>query len=464
MTENGTLIFRNGKWVEGVVEPREGVARFDDIKFYYPILIDYARVACCIFAGFTVGMKQPLLTAALLFVSTLLDWVDGPVARACNQCTVLGSGVDWFADILGQIVTMAWWISMSPAVMPWLVIATAIQLANCVFDFATTATGSYPKLERGQKGFSVILEWSMPGGAYSRFGTFLWLAFPVFSLACCLDLSWPERSPVTGQFLRDAEYLLAGPAVLYVWCELAYAWFIIKRWTEAPRNSELVAAEKHRGDGAPGVEFLGILGPREQALLRSLAEGALNQHKTEWEASRATREVFSVSLWPWPGQGAKSTLAGGDELDRWARALVATHYKTDGVELAGYGFTINPPGSMTQPWQSEEATERSLIFVPLSRLTANDAVQCLVLPAEFRRTVRAAIDRIELDEVLAAADYVNVRQLQAKPFSLIKLDFGAIHRETANTEPRERSIFWLSVKRAGPPPRSQPAQAVAENS
>lgn len=46
-------------------------------------------------ASFTIGMNQPLLTAVLVFGSTLLDWIDGPVARAYNQCTIFGSGVDW---------------------------------------------------------------------------------------------------------------------------------------------------------------------------------------------------------------------------------------------------------------------------------------------------------------------------------------------------------------------------------
>jgi hypothetical protein len=32
-----------------------------------------------------------------------------------------------------------------------------------------------------------------------------------------------------------------------------------------------------------------------------------------------------------------------------------------------------------------------------------------------------------------ALDCVSVRQLQARPFSIIKLDFGTIHRGVANT-------------------------------
>ena len=39
---------------------------------------------------------------ATLMISTLLDWVDGPVARAWKQSTVMGCGWDWLADILTQ--------------------------------------------------------------------------------------------------------------------------------------------------------------------------------------------------------------------------------------------------------------------------------------------------------------------------------------------------------------------------
>jgi hypothetical protein len=40
-----------------------------------------------------------------------------------------------------------------------------------------------------------------------------------------------------------------------------------------------------------------------------------------------------------------------------------------------------------------------------------------------------------------------VRQLQARPFSIIKLDFGTIHRGVANTGGFERIMFWISFSR-----------------
>ena len=48
-----------------------------------------------------------------------------------------------------------------------------------------------------------------------------------------------------------------------------------------------------------------------------------------------------------------------------------------------------------------------------------------------------------------ALDCVSVRQLQARPFSIIKLDFGTIHRGVANTGGFERIMFWISFSRCG---------------
>ena len=38
-------------------------------------------------------------------------------------------------------------------------------------------------------------------------------------------------------------------------------------------------------------------------------------------------------------------------------------------------------------------------------------------------------------------------QLLAKPFSVIKLDFGTIHRGISNTGDFERVMFWISMNR-----------------
>ena len=42
---------------------------------------------------------------------------------------------------------------------------------------------------------------------------------------------------------------------------------------------------------------------------------------------------------------------------------------------------------------------------------------------------------------------VSVRQLLAPPLSILKMDFGTIHRGIANQGDENRVLFWISVKR-----------------
>jgi len=188
-------------------------------------------------ATISIRYDAPLTTAFLIIGSTLLDWVDGPLARAYGQCTMFGSGIDWLADILTQVVTLAWWIILDPKVLPWVMLMTTIETATCLFDFATTATGKYPRyINRG--GFYMILDYSMPNGTYSPFGTFLWLAYPVYAVSCCLELSWTayQVSPVTAFLLYASQMLLFVPTILYGWCELAYLAHIMRHWSEPGRG------------------------------------------------------------------------------------------------------------------------------------------------------------------------------------------------------------------------------------
>jgi len=112
------LIFENGKWREAGPDSATPATRFSDLWRHYSNLIDYARVALCLLAAATLAGRMPLTTAVLLLSSTLLDWLDGPVARAYNQCTIFGSGVDWLADILAQFVTLAWLGSLASRASP----------------------------------------------------------------------------------------------------------------------------------------------------------------------------------------------------------------------------------------------------------------------------------------------------------------------------------------------------------
>ncbi len=426
MLSEEILVFRNGKWVDGGPAPRNS-AGFSDVKWYYANIIGYARVAMCFIAAFLL-YRVPWLAAALLLGSTLLDWIDGPIARRANQCSVLGSGIDWFADIASQLVAMCWWVSLQPSVLPWIAAATCIELCNCIFDFATTATARYPKMPphlRERNRFFSILDWSMPGGSYTAFGNALWLAYPLCILAFCMRL-------------KTAGLALLLPALLYLWCELAWVVFILASWSEPARYAPLY-------DDA-GFRYCGMVPEARRKLLQRASDSAFTLLSTECEASKARGEIFWVNIWQRSGGGSPMPVEGAEELDTWARDLAVRHYQHEDVELDGYGMIVNPVGSRGQDWHIDYTRDYSTIFIPMSELSAENAVQYAVLPAppEIENP-----DSVDLRAITKASDWVSIRQLLAPAWSMLLMDFGAIHRGIPNQGAWDRHMFWVSVKKRG---------------
>ncbi|MEY2879990.1 MAG: hypothetical protein RLZZ15_2370 [Verrucomicrobiota bacterium] len=236
-----TLRYRKGTWE--LVPPGEptGLAalptRIGEVWKFHANLIGYARLALVLAAAVALTVPAPFAAAACILVSTLLDWVDGPVARARGECSIFGSGLDWLADVLAQVVTLVWWAQLDVRILPVVLAFTGVEMALSIFDFAVTMTGLYPtyqgKLAQRYNRFFAILDWSQPDGAYGRFGTVLWLAYPLFCLTCCLHLAQPRF----GSALFAIEAILLIPALLYMWCETAYLCFILRNWRELPRRT-----------------------------------------------------------------------------------------------------------------------------------------------------------------------------------------------------------------------------------
>jgi phosphatidylglycerophosphate synthase len=429
MLSDEILVFRDGKWTDGGPSPRNttGLA---DVKWYFPNLIGYARLAMCAVAAFLV-YRAPPVAAALLLGATLLDWIDGPVARRVNQCSMLGSGVDWFADMASQIVAMGWWISIQPAILPWIVLATGVELCNCIFDFATTATARYPKMPprlRDRNLFFAILDWSMPGGSYTAFGNALWLAYPLCVLAFCLQL-------------RTASLALLFPAALYLWCELAWVVFILANWIEPARSAPLY-------DDAPGgFRHCGIVPEAARHLLARASASAFALLGAEFSASKARGEIFWVNIWQRSGGGPGIPVEGAENLDAWARATAARHYRGEDIELDGYGTIMNPVGSSGQEWHIDYTRGYSTIFIPMSELSPENTLQYAVLPVPATDVENP--DRVDLRALVRTADWVSIRQLLAPAWSLLLMDFGTIHRGIANKGDWDRNMFWISVKKRG---------------
>ena len=371
---------------------------------------------------------------------------------------LFGTGVDWLADILAYVVILAWFVRLSPTWAPLILAVTAIELANCVADFGTTATGRYPQLGP-QRGFRVILQWCMPGGRYTAFGTFLWLAYPVLALAWCVDLAWSPTPEPAATILEVLEWGLLAPAILYAWCEAAYLGFLLEEWREAPRTPVLY------DDSPAGLTHLGPVPAPQRELLTVAWRDVERLMADEWSASIARRAVFWINIWQRSGDGEKLPVERVDELDAWARTLPA-HYGPD-VELDGYGLIVNPVGSTAQEWHVDYTDDYGTIFVPLTELRPENALQYAVLPRSVSETAYARatedLDAVDLRLLAREVDWVSVRQLLAPPFSMLKMDFGTIHRGIANQADEDRVLFWISVKRSGELLPAEPVvQVIAE--
>lgn len=204
---------------------------FQQVKFYYPNLIDYVRLAMCIAATCVIPQDVPILTGFLIFGSILLDWIDGPVARAYQQCSLIGEGIDWICDLFGQLLLTLWWCYLEPKMLPWIGLATMIEIGNAMVDFAITACDRYPPRGKAE-GFLIILQWAIPHGRYTRFGTFLWIAHPLYIVARCLNVGWLNKPDWIAFLLDLSQYAFFLPAIIYIWGELALLIANLNRWNE----------------------------------------------------------------------------------------------------------------------------------------------------------------------------------------------------------------------------------------
>ena len=494
---DGLMIFKGGRWVAVEKDSMEerGLVSFHEIKYFYANIIDYVRVLLCCASYFTIQMNMPGTSAAIIYGSTLLDWVDGPVARAYGQCCIFGSGIDWLADIQAQLITCLWLSQLAPSVMPWIMLASTVEVAMCVFDFAVTATNRYPVLGR-KSGPLIILEWTMPGGSYTIFGIFLWLAYPANTLAWCLYLSgvfpssWALDSlgaviPLA-QSLANAvatgevgELLVSLPpivlwvllypfivfSIMYIWCEAAQLCCILNFWKEAPRSNGLTAAQMQMPQVSlladalsPQVDdgvssFWGYLPIWSQKEMQQLFENSLKELSQSWEASLGRKDIYWVNLYQYAqGREPRVRVAGDDWIHQWCKDLVSVVYASEpSVELDGYGFIVNPIGSPLQPWHLDYHEDYSTVFIPLSQVTPANMTQYLV-PApstslELLAKVNEDTDRCDWNLLLREAEWVSVRQLLCRPFGVIKMDFGAMHRGISNVGNDHRTLFYISVRR-----------------
>jgi len=204
-------------------------------------------------------------------------------------------------------------------------------------------------------------------------------------------------------------------------------------------------------DSPAGFTHLGMLAESEQRLLTGAWHDVQRLMTDEWNESIGRRAVFWINIWQRSGDAGYLAVDRVDELDRWAGQMPA-HYGSD-VVLDGYGLIVNPVGSSAQEWHIDYTLDYGTVFVPLTELTPENALQYAIVspgvPESAYRDATVDLDSVDLRKLARAADWISVRQLLAPPFSVLKMDFGTIHRGVANRGDSDRVLFWISVKKEG---------------
>jgi hypothetical protein len=135
-------------------------------------------------------------------------------------------------------------------------------------------------------------------------------------------------------------------------------------------------------------------------------------------------------------------------LHDWVTRVVGEVYSEwPEVHLISYSFIVNPAGNPDgQPFHCDYTATSSNLFIPLTRVTARNALQFI-----RQRLSRARFDAKaefgSLEDILDAeeADAIEVVQLVCRPFSLVRLLPNTPHRGIANGEDYDRVMLCVTV-------------------
>ena len=136
-------------------------------------------------------------------------------------------------------------------------------------------------------------------------------------------------------------------------------------------------------------------------------------------------------------------LSAIDELAKLSRELAeAVHGAV--VDFDGFGWTMNPAGREPRNGILTYTLDDSNIFIPPDSVERIER-RAIVLPPAVSTDLMARatvdLDKIDVDLLYRESEWVSVRQLIAKPYSALKLDFETLHRGIANSGDSDRVMF-----------------------
>eukprot|EP00005_Dracoamoeba_jomungandri_P000390 CAMPEP_0174256704 /NCGR_PEP_ID=MMETSP0439-20130205/5907_1 /TAXON_ID=0 /ORGANISM="Stereomyxa ramosa, Strain Chinc5" /LENGTH=492 /DNA_ID=CAMNT_0015339431 /DNA_START=158 /DNA_END=1636 /DNA_ORIENTATION=+ len=448
---DGILVFKGNRgWHKGSKTEQKNIARelpvrFKDVWSDYGTVVEYVRVGLVIVGAFGVGYHARWVGVVTLLMCYLLGWEEGPLTRTCGRHSVFGGGLAWLADLQAQALLMVWWCTLDGKALPWLMVVGTIELCRCVLSFGVWE--HYPKAaERQSHPFYYILNWVSSGGKYSKVGRVVMVGFPGYCMSQIVGGEWREES---WEGVRKSVELvgqtLVVPSALYVWHQLAVLCMVVSNWREPKRTGG--------GEYDDGVfAYCGRLSQQHSSLLRSaLLSTMLLVGLSSWKTKLSQNEVFWVNMMQRTSvdlEYEQLEVKESKQLEELVRKLVEECYGGE-VTLEGYGFIVNPVHSRTQAWHLDYSPDYSTVFIPMADSDPLNATQYLVYNPELQDDLLDSalkdVNHVDVDLLLQQGGYLCLRQLLVRSYSLLKMDFGAIHRGIANAAPFERNVFYFSV-------------------
>lgn len=428
-------INENGKWIDGPIPSKNNIIihrlrkTFYDVWLYYANLIDYLRIIMAIIALILI-LHYPTwdyMISFLIMGSVLLDWIDGPVARYYNQSTVMGCGWDWLADLLAQYCLAIWCVekNISSPIKTFVVIFTTIEIGTGIFDFAISAQAVYPTENTTNQGwFFIVEDWLTPNQTYNHLGTACWLINTAYPLAYCL------HAPLW------LCYLLMPFAILYAWHEVCQFVFIVENWRETTAHLQ-----------TDGINWIRQCKEEEIYYLNKTLDYCKILFKIP---KKDEKKIYWVNFFH-NGQVHPQFLRDDKwgDMNIWIQSLIKECWKGETRVLLSCGFIISPAQTTEdQNWHHDYGRNVSNLFIPMTLVTEKNGTQYLRHPSgpmkinedDEKDQNYPSPDKM-LDE--QKADYLEVCQPIVRPFSILKMSSGTVHRGIANKETTDRILFFV---------------------
>lgn len=113
--------------------------------------------------------------------------------------------------------------------------------------------------------------------------------------------------------------------------------------------------------------------------------------------------------------------------------------------MTSIGFILNPSGCPeTQEYHFDVTTDQCGIFIPLVPMNTLNSTQFVdfVSKAEPYKSMFFGKDDLDFLE-REGVDFFEVKQIVCKPYTIIRMEAGTIHRGIANRSGYDRPMMWV---------------------